>query len=62
MSEFIGYSEPRVISGCFDSQEENQVLRERINRLEEQTEKQRKYITVLQQKLINLGENYFPRE
>jgi hypothetical protein len=41
---------------------ENHVLREKINRLEEQIKRQSAYILVLQQKLINLGENYFPRE
>jgi hypothetical protein len=41
---------------------ENHVLREKINRLEEQIEKQGKYITVLQHKLIILGEMNFPKE
>jgi hypothetical protein len=41
---------------------ENHVLRERINRLEEQVEKQKAYIIVLQQRLIILGESHFPRE
>jgi hypothetical protein len=41
---------------------ENHVLREKINRLEEQVEKQKKYILVLQQRLLILGESHFPRE
>jgi hypothetical protein len=41
---------------------ENHVLREKINRLEEQVERQSKYILVLQQRLLILGESHFPRE
>ena len=41
---------------------ENHVLREKINRLEEQIKRQSAYILVLQQKLILLGEEHFPRE
>ena len=56
MSGFVGRSSDTMLAV------ENHVLRERINRLEEQVEKQKAYIIVLQQRLIILGESHFPRE
>ena len=65
MSEFMSYSDPMGLVGRSSDTMlavENHVLREKINRLEAQIEKQSKYILVLQQRLLILGESHFPKE